>query len=266
MNALVLIFGLLMGLVTPADAKNMSLDYRVEIAPAAANGKSLKVEFVDARGEWAGTERLGHVRAGAGIPYSLHNKGVPIETLFTDWLQDSMKGAGYTIDPGASETARVTLEYFWIEGYMVYDVHMKLRVDLVSDRGVLASHYYDRRFEERLDWTVNELNKPINTLLQQIGEELVGASYAWDFAGQPIEVATLSAPVAEVEAQPEAEPLVVDEPVMEEAEELPDSDPAEGGEKSNKTLIIVLAAVGGGLLVIGGGLICCCCLFSYAYY
>lgn len=271
MNTLALLFGLILSLVaSPAHAKDMALDYRVDINPVAATGKKVKIEFVDERGEWAGTQRLGHVRAGAGIPYSLHNDGIPIESFFTQWLTDSLQGAGYTVDGTADETARLTLEYFWIEGYMVYDVHLKMKVDLVSSRGLLATQSYDRRLEERLDWTVNELNKPINALLQQIGEELVGASYAWDFKAKPLPVETVVEAMPQPEADPEA--LVLEEPIVSEGElpsetaELPDGDDGDSG-KDNKKLIIILAAVGGGLIVIGGGLVCCCCLFaSYGYY
>lgn len=271
MNTLALLFGLVMGLVVaPAQAKDMALDYRVEINPVAATGKSVAVEFVDIREEWAGTERLGHVRAGAGFPYALNNDGMPIETLYRTWLEDSLKGAGYTIDPTAPEKARVTLEYFWIEGYMVYDVHIKMRVDLVADRGVLATKSFDRRFEERLDWTVNELNKPINTMLQQLGEEVVGWSYSWDLKGKAIAVdAPATTEIASAETA-STEELVVDTPVLEDGETPPEADELPGSEEDgnwwskNKKLVIILAAGAGALAL--AGVAVCCCFFGYAYY
>ncbi|HJN76436.1 MAG TPA: hypothetical protein QGF58_21085 [Myxococcota bacterium] len=268
MSTLLLIFGLLMGLVaSPAHAKDMKLDYRVEIDPVTATGKRVAVEFVDVRDEWAGTERLGHVRAGAGFPYSLNNAGMSIEAFYTKWLEDSLEGAGYTIDPTAPETARLTLEYFWIEGYMVYDVHIKMRVDLVADRGVIATKSFDRRFEERLDWTVNELNKPINTMLQQVGEEIVGWSYSWDLGGKAIAMDTPAETTEDA-------PLVVDEPVIEDVEAPPEGDeisePSGEGNwwQQNKKLIIILAIVAGAVVVSSAVAVVCCCCFGnlYGYY
>lgn len=181
---------LLCALLTPAPARalDIKLDYRVDLASAASTQAGPNLTFVDDRPDDRGAgeiNRIGHLRAGMGFPYPLKTRGTHVDTFLTRWVTDCLAAAGWDTsgEGGGGAELRQTLEYLWVDGYMAYDFRLKLRLELYAP-GASAPGWsvtLEDSQVESVEWTANEMNKPINKVLERQSPILIAALSSSEF-------------------------------------------------------------------------------------
>ncbi len=200
----------------PAQALTLKLDYRQHISPADSLRGGPTIHFVNGRSEDHGGDeifRLGNVRAGAGFPYPVKTKDSHIDQFLTRWVKDCLAAGGW--ERGDSEEGpqlQITLEDMWIEGYMHYEMSLVLRVDLLRGGKSVWTWRMDEQSGEFLDWTIQELNKPLNAIFEKHSDELTTAFASRDFASAMKGGGKSKAPLSEPDEPARAAPRPSESP------------------------------------------------------
>lgn len=157
--------------VAPAPAH--ASDWKIQYSPVAsvpAAGLALSpIAFVDERDPDRGrgeNNRVGVVRAGAGFPYPLKSKGLPIDALLVAFVTDALHAEGFA--PGTSGPAMaVVAEEFWIDGYMTYTLRVGVRVEVTRPGAPAWTWGFADEASESLEWSYSEFDKPLAAILQR---------------------------------------------------------------------------------------------------